>query len=301
MTANAKVTAKTRRFSGRYWLHLLLFAASLLILALAVVLHLFTRALVTPFRSPVIISPARYGLPYHQITLSTADGLKLRGWYIPGSRPEAIILVHGIHANRSQLWPEALPLAQAGYHLLMFDLRGHGQSDDSELTYGFREALDVQAAIDFLSTMPGVERIGALGFSLGGAVVARAAAIDPRLDALVIENSFSSLPRTIEDHFGPSAWLGYLLVPLAEYRVGLDANQVNPARDLAAFPKPVLIIHGDDQPLYPVDYAYTLYESAAGPKELWVVKGLGHTTPALEHEAEFKARVVTFFDRTLAH
>ncbi len=288
------------RLSCWYWLNLATFAAILLSLACFLMLYFLVQGLVTPMRSPVTTSPASYGLAYQPVTLTTADGLHLRGWYIPGSRPEAIILVHGIHANRSQMMPQALPLAEAGYHLLLFDLRGHGHSDASDLTYGYREALDVQAAVDYLLATPGVEQVGAFGSSLGGAVVARAAAIEPRLSAVVIENSFSSLPRTIENHFNSTLWLGLLLTTLAEYRIGLKAEQVNPARDLAAFRQPVLIIHGDSQPLYPVEYAYSLYEAAGGPKELWLVKGLGHVSPAVEREAEFKTRLLSFFERAFA-
>lgn len=294
------VNRSRKRFTCWYWLHLATFAAILLSLAGLLLLYFLVQGLVTPVRNPVTISPAQYGLAYQEITLTTADGLHLRGWYIPGSRSEAIILVHGIHANRGQMLPQALPLAEAGYHLLLFDLRGHGQSDASQLTYGYQEAADVQAAIDYLLAVPGVERVGAFGSSLGGAVVARAAAIDPRLNAVVIENSFSSLPRAIENHFSSSVSLGLLLTTLAEVRLGLDAEQVNPARDLAAFHKPVLIIHGDNQPLYPVEYAYSLYEAAGGPKELWIVKGLGHVSPVVDHEAEFKRRVVSFFEGAFA-
>ena len=100
--------------------------------------------------------------------------------------------------------------------------------------------------------------------------------------------------------FSSSVWLGRLLAKLAEYRLGLQAEQINPARDLSTFHKPVLIIHGDNQPLYPVEYAYSLYEAAGGPKELWVVEGLGHISAVVDHEAEFSRRVVSFFERAFA-
>jgi hypothetical protein len=61
-----------------------------------------------------------------------------------------------------------------------------------------------------------------------------------------------------------------------------------------------LIIHGDSQPLYPVEYAYSLYQAAGGPKELWIVEGLDHISPVVEHEAEFKRRVVSFFEAAFA-
>src|SRR5262245_8643562 len=52
------------------------------------------------------------GLTYQDVTLTTADGLKLSTWYVPGTRPDAIVIVHGIHANRGYLIPQTIILAQ---------------------------------------------------------------------------------------------------------------------------------------------------------------------------------------------
>ena len=49
--------------------------------------------------------------------------------------------------------PEARILAGAGYHLLLIDLRGHGLSEGDQLTYGYREAWDVQTAVDYLALL----------------------------------------------------------------------------------------------------------------------------------------------------
>ena len=66
-------------------------------------------------------------ISYEDVTLTTADGVTISGWYVAGTQPNAIVVVHGIHANRAYLIPQAVILAQAGYHLLLIDLRGHGR------------------------------------------------------------------------------------------------------------------------------------------------------------------------------
>jgi len=53
----------------------------------------------------------------------------------------------------------------------------------------------VQAAVDYLLALPEIKQVGALGTSLGGAVVVRAAAVDPRLKAIVVESRFQQLNR----------------------------------------------------------------------------------------------------------
>jgi fermentation-respiration switch protein FrsA (DUF1100 family) len=303
-------TSATRLSSFQYWLRLSIFAAiALLVAALFLLIHLINlqvNAFVTPHRIPVTGSPADMGLAYQDVSLTTADGLKLAGWYIPGRRPEAVILVHGIDANRTALLPQAVILAQAGYHLLMFDLRGHGQSEGSEVTYGYREALDVQAAIDYLLALPEIKHVGALGVSLGGAVVVRAAAADSRLSAIIVESSFSSLTDAVEDAFEdrsvfPKWPFAPLLVALAEQRLGMKVSQVDSARDLATLsPRPILIIHSAADTLFPPDHALKMYEAAKEPKTLWLIEDLGHVSPVIDQAAEYQERVITFFDQAFA-
>jgi dipeptidyl aminopeptidase/acylaminoacyl peptidase len=292
-----------------YWLRLLAFtgivstAGALFLLVYFV--YLQVEAFVIPRRYPEVGIPTELGRPYQDVVLTTSDGLTIAGWHIPGSRPEAIILVHGIDANRRAVMPEAMILAEAGFHLLMIDLRAHGQSGGSEATYGYREALDVQAAVDYLEALPEIEGIGALGTSFGGAAVARAAADDPRLQAVVIESSYSSLPDAVEDAFDNRsifpAWSAPLLIALAEQRVNLKISQVNSARDLTTLrPRAVMIIHGSLDDLFPVDHAYKMYGSAHEPKALWIIEGLGHANPVIGREEEYKKRVIAFFEEAFS-
>lgn len=300
-----------RSFDRRYWLRLLLFAVKVSATAALFLLIYFgwlqLEAFVTPKRQAEVGTPDQLNRPYEEIVLTARDGLKIAAWHITGTRPYAVILVHGIHANRRAVLPEARILAQAGYHLLMLDLRGHGQSEGNEATYGYREALDVQAALDYLEALPGIEQIGALGTSYGGAAVARAAGLDPRLRAIVIESSYSSLAEAIEDAFDDRsifpAWTSPLFIFLAEQRLGVKISQVNSARSLAAagdlavaHQPAVMIIHGMNDHLFPVEHAYKLYDSAQEPKTLWIIEGLGHANPVIGREVEYKRRVVTFFE-----
>jgi fermentation-respiration switch protein FrsA (DUF1100 family) len=300
---------KTAHVSGRSCLksiiYLLVSITLLILLVTFGVIYLQVILLTTPGRNTNIGTLTN--IPYQDITLTTADGLKLSGWYVPGTQPNAIVIVHGIHANRAYLIPQAEILARAGYHLLLFDLRGHGLSEGNQVTFGYREALDVEAAVDYLSTLPEVKQVGALGHSLGAAAVVRAAADDSRLQALVIQSSYSSLAEVIEDSFNKFALLprwpfASLVIALAEYRTGLSAEQINSARDLAAMsPCPVFIIHSADDNLFPLRYAQEMYEAAQEPKELWIIDRVGgHINPISGHEAEYQERILKFFESAFA-
>ena len=280
-----------------------LFIADIVLTAMFMLTYLQAVKLTTPVRDRQIGSPT--DLAYRDVTLQTVDGLTLAGWYVPGTRAEAIVLVHGIHANRAYLLPQARILAAAGYGLLLIDLRGHGYSEGQMLTYGYDEALDVQAAVDYLSALPEVRRVGVIGHSLGGAAVVRAAARDERIEALVVQSSYSSLQRAIEDGFDNFAWLprwpfAPLVVALAQLRTGLRAREVDSAHDLATMsPRPVLIIHGADDTLFPVQHAYRMYAAAQAPKTLWVVHGVLHVNPIAGHEDEYKEKILAFFEDAL--
>jgi fermentation-respiration switch protein FrsA (DUF1100 family) len=295
--------------SGRSYLKLVVYVLILVILLLILaafwVIHLQVVQLTTPGRNSDIGTLA--DISHQDVTLTTADGLKLSAWYVPGPKSAAVVIVHGIHANRAYMNPQAVILAQAGYQLLLLDLRGHGLSEGDMVTYGGREALDVEAAVDYLAALPNVKHIGALGHSLGGAAMVRAAADDPRLQALVIQSSYSSLAQVVDESFNKFAVLpkwpfAPLVIALAEFRTGVDMEQINSVHDLAIMPaRPVFIIHGADDDLFPSRYAQEMYAAARGPKELWIIdQAGGHTNPIAGHEAEYKERILNFFESAFA-
>ena len=296
-------------FSAQYWQRLVIFTVSMLLMAgLGLFIYFVILQIdlfVTPKRNTQLTPPVELSPAYQDVMLTAADGVKISGWYIPGTQPAGIVLVHGIHANRMAVLPEAKLLSRAGYHLLLIDLRGHGRSEGNEVTYGYREAWDVQA-VDYLAAVPGVEQVGALGTSLGGAAVARAAALDPRIKVVVIESSYSSLPDAIEDAFDnfsifPKQPFAPLFVSLVEWKLGFKAEQVDSARDLATLsPRAVFILHGTDDGLFPVRHALKMYEAAQPPKELWLIDYLGHANPTEGREIEYQRRIVTFFKQAFA-
>jgi len=137
-----------------------------------------------PPRQAFAARPEQFGLSYRNVEFSSADGVKLRGWYVNSlskddillheawkrQRP-AVVLCHGYGASRDQmLYPLGSELTSAGYDVLLMDFRGHGQSGDAPVSFGETEAADVAAAVQFLQSQPGVdpERIGVVGAGMGG-------------------------------------------------------------------------------------------------------------------------------------
>lgn len=295
----------TIRFSKLYFKRLAKFTLLALILGaigfLAGLVYLHVESFTIPNRNLPVETPAKFGLPYQDVTLQTEDDLAISAWYIPGKQPNAIILVHGIHANKGILLPEANLLAKAGYHLLLLDLRGHGESEGDEITYGYREAQDVKAAVDYLLAQPEIDHVAALGTSLGGSVIVRAAALDTRLEGLVIQSSFATMTRAVEDAYDnmavlPRKTFGPLIIYLVQKKLDLTIDQVNPTRDLHTFaPRPILIIHGTEDEMFPIHHAKMMYTVAQEPKELWLVEGLGHGSLIPDFEVAYETHLLDFF------
>jgi len=305
---------KERR-SGRYWRNLVRFTlGTLLVSALLLLLIISMRGAygyTHPARHPVSEDPAGRGLTYEAVTFPSADGLSLVGWFVfprnGDGNGAAIIVCHGYASTRAEVLPEAAVLARHGYSTLLFDFRGHGESEEHLVTLGHDEVQDVQGAVTYLLTRSEVapDRIGVLGRSMGGATVIRAAARIPDIRAVATEGAYASLADTVANDFAnltglPKFPFAPLMVMLGEWQTGLDVNLVRPVDDIAQLsPRPVLLIHGLSDNVIPPENARRLYQAAGEPKSLWLPAGVGHGTSARQRPAEFEARVVAFFDAAL--
>jgi alpha-beta hydrolase superfamily lysophospholipase len=232
---------------------------------------------------PAWRDPADDYLYYQDITLLTADGLHLAGWYVPSAEPDApsMILCHGLYDSKWTLLRLVPWLHQAGYNVLLFDFRGHGASDKSPTTIGRKEALDVEAALDWLDEAGAGGWVGGLGQSLGAAALVNAAVQDDRLDALILDSLFADWQDVnyAEGYRLPPEWL----VP------GVPA----PVDLLPKIHVPVFIIHGTADILVHVDHAYRNYAAANQPKELWV-NDSGHAWSAWTYPQLYQKLVLDF-------
>ncbi len=96
---------------------------------------------------------------------------------------------------------------------------------------------------------------------------------------------------------------------IAWHRFGLDFNGVSPEEAIAAVaPRPILLIHGSDDAVPPVESATRLHMAAGPAAELWVLPGRGHLegvrlAPDYERPSPLREaylrRVTEFFTRTL--
>jgi pimeloyl-ACP methyl ester carboxylesterase len=257
-----------------------------------------------PARAPVLRPTADPDFArLRDVAFRTDDGLLLRGWYAPSLNRAAVVLAHGYGSNRTQLLPEARVLLRAGYGVLVFDFRAQGESEGDHLSFGDLERRDVRAAIDFIAAQPDVDagRLGALGFSAGSAPVALVSADDPRVRAVVLESTSTSIRDALRDWGGRLGWLRVAPALLLLRASGVDVAAIRTDRAVARLsPRALLLVHGDQEPAKLQARMRQLYDAAAQPKRLLVVRGAAHGKfLQAAGAAEYERELLSIFDGAL--
>ena len=243
-------------------------------------------------------------LPVEEVTFRAADGINLSGWFLedPGSNA-TVVICHGSGANKSNFVEFMRVFRLQGYNSLIFDFRGHGDSEGHTCTFGLFEDADVRAAVDWLkSNRPERARhIYGLGSSMGAACLARAAAKDERIEAVVLDSCFASVPLLLQQHLGFIPLVGPAMATLIPAAMSLQAGgsiwQLDTREAVTAIsPRPILFIHGTGDVGIPQINMEILYGCATGPKEKWLGPGL-HSNIVTTDFPAYRRKVIGFLDR----
>lgn len=280
--------------------------AGILVVAL-VVMSLWTFWMaVRPPRLTIPGTPRDYRLAAEDLTLVTADGVRLAAWLIPAATAAAqdavatpaVVVLHGYPANKADLLPIAGALAGRATVLLV-DFRSFGGSEGRATTLGHRERADLGAAVDLLARR-GHTRIGVFGYSLGGAVALLGAAEDPRIRAVAAWAPFADLRVLARDLYGVFWLLKYPFVELmilwGRLLFGADITRPSPEMAAARLTIPVQLWASRDDDQIPFTHAERLQRAlAANPRaEFRFGRGLHN-----ERLPDFERALADFFARAL--
>ncbi|MFP2899268.1 alpha/beta hydrolase [Corallococcus sp. 4LFB] len=191
-------------------------------------------------------------------------------------------------------------LRDAGYGVLLFDLRAHGQSGGETSTWGDKERQDVRAALAYVRAQPDVDpaRVGALGFSIGSAAVAEVAAEDPQVAAVVLLSPFNTLWLAAAydfRRFGVVTQTG-ALVPFWRRGIALDEVRTIDAVDRIK-PRPLLIVAGTEESGQPL--LDELFAHVAPYAQTWRIPGASHGNFAATAPEEYPRRLRAFAEAAL--
>lgn len=244
----------------RACLYRLMFVPTLLAVLVTVLVVTATH----PRPATGVMDPTSQGVYYDPVELLSLDETKLEGWLVPvvnakrviAEREDvlhknypAIVLVHDFAATRQQMLPLVAPLHEAGYVLLIINLRGRGPSANTGVTFGINEAQDVRAAVELLRRRPFVDpdAIGVLGVGTGATATLLAAEQDPRIGTLVLDHPVRQFQDILNERIGPrQSWLSWVR-PMCKWTFELtykvDAEDVELGRFSEVMSKrPVLML-----------------------------------------------------------
>ena len=249
-----------------------------------------------PRRNLPRITPADLGLPYEAVTMDSG-GQALPGWFIPardGAPGPAVVLVHGWESARDRALPMAVFLHAAGFHCLVFDVRGHGANPAEALPLTAGEfGADTLAAFHALRARPEVTVAAVSGHSMGGIGAILAGAADPRVGAVVSSSAPADPYRLTRLTFrlahlplpDPIAYpLAWLTTRVFLRPRGHDVTSVSATRAIGRYRGPVLLAHGELDTVVPLNHMARLAAAARGgrgpggaPVETLTVHDGGHS------------------------
>lgn len=237
--------------------------------------------------------------------LRTADGIPIDSVYDPppavyetlpdvsrsASRDLVFVIAHGFTGDVDRPHVRRVARVLRGYGAVVtFSFRGHGRSGGRS-TVGDKEVLDLDAAVEWARDL-GHARVVTVGFSMGGSVVLRHAALHGGTDAVV---SVSAPARWYYRGTAPMRRLHWLVTRPEGRLVGRyglrtrihhrdwDPVPLSPVQAVPEIaPTPLLIVHGDRDGYFPLDHPRMLAEAAGEHGDLWVEPGMGHAENAAD-------------------
>ncbi len=253
-------------------------------------------------------SPDNHGLPFEWVRFYSRDDLLLHGWWIPvrHTAKGTIIQCHGQNGSMDADVRQAGVLHDAGFNVLMFNFRAHGESEGNFVTFGLREQYDLLGALDYLVGAHGIEEVGVLGFSMGASTAILTAARTKQIRSIVADGTVATLHQTLTGWLaeknippvltGVLAWLfmaGGSVISLARL------DHVNTYCWIQNIRCPVLFIHGADDTLVSTHAIREIAASAPSGSDLWIANGCRHRRVHIKYPEQYAQKIVEWFESTL--
>jgi pimeloyl-ACP methyl ester carboxylesterase len=224
-----------------------------------------------------------------ELTLTTADNLKLNGWYFPQKDPKALVLFfHGNAQNITSHFVTLFWFTQADYDYALFDYRGYGKSEGT--VKNDKLLLDIKAMMDWGIQQSTQRKIPLViyGQSMGANLALKYLSLHPEIkpSLLIVEAPFYKFTE-IAKIKASEVWLFWPLQPFVSLLIS-DKNSLN-EKDLATMPNyPKIFIHSENDPVVPFSQGQKTFEYISDPKELWTYKAPHHVNGTHTEEGKYR-------------
>ena len=201
----------------------------------------------------------------------------------------ALIICHGIPGSKPDPYDQGyLPMVEQivahGYYVVLFNFSGCGESSGIIDMREWYE--DLSAVYDLAYNTPGIDprSIHAVGFSAGGAIAAKLACQDRQFKSLLLMATPADLaeilpedPVVLMEHFRDLGLIQDAAFPKDINVWYRGFQELKPVRWLPFIaPRPVGIVHGEDDGVIPVAHACKLFQAAFMPKKITLLENAPH-------------------------
>lgn len=248
--------------------------------------------------------------PYEQAQIKSKDGLNLKGFYLensPDSNANWVLLIHGYRAEHDSMNDYAKHYYEAGYNVLLPDLRASGESEGNYVGMGWLEKDDAKIWIDWIIERQPSANIIVHGVSMGAATTMM----------LSGDETKENVKMFIEDCGYTSAWdifaneaklrfnlpsfpLLNVSSALARVKAGYSFSEADALKQVGKSTKPMLFIHGmkdDFVPFYMLDELYNA--KTEGAKDKFVSETAGHADSIFADYSAYWAKVEEFIQANM--
>lgn len=264
--------------------------------------------LTLPGKSPVTFDKTKIGRGADVVFRAT-DNAQLAGWYFPGTNDKAIMFVHGAgnqnRANEVYKTPEiAKYFHDKGYTILLFDLRGTGESEKTRMSFGQYEQNDVAGAFQYLVTQEynpksiGIisDSLGAISTIMAADIVKEAGGIVLDSPALEVKSKVASIMRN-DKHVPDFLHSGIFFA--AKVLFAIDVNSVRPIDHISTLKNtPLLFLHGEKDTLMAPEESKIL-ASKVNDSKVVLFAGAAHVETYKTNPGLYLSEIETFFEKNL--
>lgn len=248
---------------------------------------------------------------FEEVEMKSHEGLLLRGYYLSAPVPTSkiAILAHGYMGSAkkdmgayAKMYHEVF-----GYHVLMPDDRGHGESEGHAIGFGWLDRLDYVKWIHYVLQRVGPDaQIVLHGVSMGGATVLMTGGeeLPEQVKCIVADCAYTSV-KDILSYQGrrlykvPPFPLLYLVSLVCKLRAGYFFAEASTLKQVRKTKLPVLFIHGAEDTFVPVEMLQPLYEACNTYKELFIVPNAAHGMAYAADVAGYRLRVRDFVGKCM--
>jgi pimeloyl-ACP methyl ester carboxylesterase len=286
--------------------------------------YIFSSLVLRSRRQLIVLTPEAYGLAYEDVEFKSKDGLTIKGWFVPAgsgnSSDKIIIQTHPMFFNRHgfvargqgfpplaftdvDLLKTTQVLNQAGYSVLTFDFRNHGESDPGLSGVGLTEYQDVLGALEYVKNRwsPDIP-IGFVSFCMGANSTMTAlskgrdqvgnvkflAAIQPVSAGVFVRCYLSAVYTPLMLYLYPIVdWLDQL-------RGGFAFKEMSPLPFAHDLELPVLYVQAERDRWTDLKDIQSFYEATPGPKEMWLFTDVKKRFEGYNFVGENPERILAF-------